>query len=123
MNFYTKLYRKKHASIFLGIIVLLIVIIMIFPKVIEKFDNSTLSSGQYPCTSSYPLLYNDYPLKTPPSLSDLGYTSIWTDYPILPSSHNQITNNKRYWNIPENGECSPAEFCNTIYTEKKYLQK
>jgi hypothetical protein len=112
-----KLYHKKVNCIFLGTIVLLTMLIILFPKVIERFEN--LPYGKYPCTSSVPLLYDSYPLQKPAQLSPLGSDSIWTDYPILPSSYKQITNNKKYWNIPENGQCTPAEFCHTMYVNKQ----
>lgn len=31
------------------------------------------------------------------------------------SSFEQVTNNKRDWNTPDNGTCTPAEFCGTLY--------
>ena len=42
--------------------------------------------------------------------------NIWKDYPVYPSSYKQQTNNKRYWSTPDNGTCSPAEFCGTPYS-------
>ena len=116
-----KLNNTMFNCIFLGTIILLTQLIIIFPKVIERFEN--VPYGKYPCTSTSPLLYDSYPVKKPPQLSPLGYDSIWTDYPLLPSSYNQITNNKEYWSIPENGECSPAEFCHSIYDSIQPVKK
>ena len=47
--------------------------------------------------------------------------NIWKEYPVYPNSYKQETNNKRYWTTPDNGTCSPAEFCGTPYekTEQK----
>lgn len=116
-----KLNNTLFNCIFLGTILLLTQLIIIFPKVIEQFEN--VPYGKYPCTSTTPLLYDSYPVKNPPHLSPLGYDSIWTDYPLLPSSYNQITNNKEYWSIPENGECTPAEFCHSTYDNKQPVKK
>ena len=48
------------------------------------------------------------------------YNNIWWKYPIFPiSSFEQITNNLRYRNNPDNGKCITADFCGVLYNDIK----
>lgn len=75
------------------------------------------SSGIYPDDVDYPLLNGDYPLKKSPTLSNINSEIAGAEYPIY-SSNSMETNNIRYWKTPDNGKCSPATFCNTLYDIK-----
>ena len=84
-------------------------------------NNRQLMPGEYPLTATQPLLYGDYKVKQNTNVTKNNDYNIWKEYPVYPSSYKQETNNKRYWNTPDNGTCSPAEFCGTPYekTEQK----
>ena len=78
-----------------------------------------LNPATYPCSVNNPKLYGDYPVKKNPGATDLEYSNIWTEYPTYQvGSYEQVTNNKRYWNNPNNGTCIRADMCNGIYDDK-----
>jgi hypothetical protein len=78
--------------------------------------NDHLSSGEYPLAADKPILYGDYNVKTPPSLSAFNASDIYKDYPVFPA-HSLENNRIRYWSKPENGTCSRAELCGYFYDE------
>ena len=80
---------------------------------------SVLTPGAYPTDVNMPLLHDMYPLKKKMEMSENTYEENYPNYPIFGSSYGQYTNNIRYWSTPNNGLCSPAEFCNGIYDKKK----
>jgi hypothetical protein len=75
--------------------------------------------GEYPLTATQPLLYGDYKVKQNTNVTKNNNYNIWKSYPVFPSSYKQQTNNIRYWDTPDNGLCSPAEFCGTPYEKTK----
>ncbi len=78
---------------------------------IEKYEN--MNPGQY----NGPILVKDYPIKKPMILNT-DTTNIWKNYPVFRFSYKQQTNNIKYWSTPNNGLCSPAEFCGSMYSKK-----
>jgi len=60
----------------------------------------------------------DSALKNPPELMNQGSADIYKNYPVFPAGSVEI-NNLRYWKTPNNGKCSPAEFCGAYYNEKQ----
>jgi hypothetical protein len=43
---------------------------------------------------------------------------MWWHYPVFKvGSYEQITNNLKYPNNPDVGQCMPADFCGTLYKE------
>jgi len=66
--------------------------------------------------SAHPLL--DYPVKSPGGVSDMSSDDLWSYYPVFDNGYAQYTNNVRYWATPNNGKCSPSEFCGTMYNDK-----
>ena len=80
---------------------------------------ATLDPGSFPESVSEPILYEDYPVKKNPGISMNTYEDNYPYYPLFGSSYKQVTNNVRYWATPNNGKCSPAEFCVGIYDNKK----
>ena len=97
--------------------VLVLIYILMKNKPIEGF----LTPGEYPREQTYPLLYEDYPLKKPKmELSTLGSEQLYKYYPVFSADSTKI-NNIRYWKTPNNGKCSPAEFCDAYYGEKSIL--
>ena len=97
--------------------VLVLIYILMKNKPIEGF----LTWGEYPREQTYPLLYEDYPLKKPKiELSTVGSEQLYKNYPVFSADSTKI-NNIRYWKTPNNGKCSPADFCDAYYGEKSIL--
>jgi hypothetical protein len=46
-------------------------------------EGFALSPGSFPDASTYPILYKDYPVKTPGGVSDMSSTDLWTYYPVF----------------------------------------
>ena len=90
-----------------------------YTPVRENFISNLLQPGVFPESVSKPILYGEYPLqKGVLGLSDLNSKSLSAYYPVFPSSYLQRTNNVRYWATPNDGMCSPANMCGTLYDNK-----
>jgi hypothetical protein len=90
-----------------------------YTPVRENFISHLLQPGTFPESVSKPILYGDYPLqKGALGLSDLNSRSLSAYYPVFPNSYLQRTNNVRYWATPNDGTCSPANMCGTLYDNK-----
>jgi len=79
-----------------------------------------LMPGIFPESVSKPILDGFYPLQdVPPGEGVSPNTSAdnFLLYPLFPAAHCG-TNNKRFWTIPDNGLCSRAEMCETLYNKK-----
>lgn len=81
---------------------------------------ANLTPGLYPISDDVPLLH-EYPLKKNMGVSENTYQENSMYYPVFGSSYKQYTNNVRYWATPNNGQCSPAEFCGGLYDDKKIV--
>jgi hypothetical protein len=91
------------------------------PKGLEGF-RQMLWPNDYPDSQTFPLLKGVYPLRESTVISNnnadfVGLHNAPTDL----SSFAQITNNIRYNNNPDNGTCTPAQFCGSLY--KSYQNK
>ena len=84
----------------------------------NRQEGFALSPGSSPDATTYPILYKDYPLKTPGGISDMSSDDLWSFYPVFDNGFGQFTNNVRYWATPNNGKCSRAEMCGGLYTNK-----
>ncbi len=95
------------------------IVFSIFSIVNRKEGFSELAPGIYPLSENKPLLYENYNLVTPPSLSAaLGSSDIYQDYPVFPATSTK-NNNIRYWENPNNGTCAPADMCGGLYADTK----
>lgn len=112
--------NKVDGVLFLILALLLALIGSFFyTPVRENFISNLLQPGIFPESVSKPILYGDYPLqKGVLGLSDLNSKSLSAFYPVFPSSYLQQTNNVRYWATPNDGKCSPANMCGTLYDNK-----
>lgn len=78
----------------------------------------SLSPGPFPSASTYPILHNDIPVKRPGGLSNLTSRDLKPYYPVFDHGYGQYTNNVRYWATPNNGKCTPPEFCGGLYNNQ-----
>ena len=97
-------------------------------KMIEKYQNynATVNSGlggsegKYPFSETDVLVEDSYPLTGRKGISNNGADKIWWHYPIFEvGSYDQITNNIKYPNNPDEGTCMPASMCGALYKEKQ----
>ena len=99
-----------------NVIVVFVLLFIALNYVFSKKEG--FSSGIYPDEVDYPLLNGDYPLKKTPGLSTTNSEIASKEYPIFSASSFE-NNNVRYWKTPDNGKCSPATFCNSLYDIKQ----
>jgi len=115
---------KNNILLIIFLLILSIILFIFFRKTkltIEKFSNSNYNNyqeqtvGIYPQSVNFPIL-NDYPYTSLKGVSNDDANKIWKYYPVfsLPS-YEQITNNLRYRYNPDEGTCTPAEFCGALY--------
>ena len=112
--------------VFLFLILLLAVGPPVFSKITESLrikrkDGFTLggTDGIYPCSQTDVLVQDTYPITGVNSVSDQSADKMWTKYPIFElGSSKQMTNNIRYPNNPDDGRCTPANFCYALYKDK-----
>ena len=124
--------KNYYGFIFLTILLL---IIMFYPLVmshlrsrcacnnakVEPFE--TLKGGNYQKSDETSIL-NSYPSTGYKVVDSDNYSSNWRHYPVFSlGSYQQITNNLRYYKNPDNGLCSPAEFCGDFYHDKNIYPK
>ena len=99
-------------------------------KMIENYQNYDTNnsmttslggeSGKYPFPETDLLVEDTYPPTGKKGISNNGSANIWWHYPTFQlGSYDQITNNIRYPNNPDEGTCMPASMCQTLYKEKQ----
>jgi hypothetical protein len=109
----------------------------VFIKAVEGYSNYTLEKttsnfthypnelpniNSFPATENEPLVQGEFPLTGRKGISNLGADKIWWHYPIFElGSYEQITNNIRYSNNPDEGTCMPASMCGALYKERDNL--
>lgn len=101
--------RKGLLSLLMIFLVIGIVVPMFMSTNVEG-----LTPGNYPVSVTKPLLYDSYNVKKHPGVSMNGNEENYKDFPLYPA-HHLGTNNKRYWETPNNGMCSPPDMCGGIY--------
>ena len=73
---------------------------------------------KYPFSTTDVLLKDSYPLTGRKCIGNDSAYEIWWHYPTFQEgSYDQITNNIRYNNNPDIGNCMPADFCGSLYKE------
>ena len=90
-------------------------------QLLEGFSNYTLAgaNGAYPEAQTSVLVQDTYPAIGKNQISNVSAEAIWQDYPTFEvGSYDQITNNIRYPDQPDNGTCMPAGMCNALYHKK-----
>lgn len=105
--------------LFLFIILLLSVVLPIFYNMtLSRESYVNLDLGKYPNTENEVLLQDTYPITKKNGVSDKQSSDLWW-YQYFPQlgSYEQITNNLKYRNNPDDGLCSGSEFCGTLYKD------
>ena len=75
--------------------------------------------GIFPVSVDKPIL-DSFPLIGKGTVSNMNYSEIWKNYPeFSKSSYEQLTNNLRYVNNPDEGTCIRADMCNALYKKIK----
>jgi hypothetical protein len=99
-------------------------------KMIENYQNYDINNsmkislggdeGKYPFPETDLLVEDTYPATGRKGISNNGAANIWWHYPTFElGSYDQITNNIRYPNNPDEGTCMPASMCGALYKEKQ----
>lgn len=90
---------------------------------VEGFQSEVLATNQkYSSTENEGLLDDSYPSTERKDITNNTSESIWWHYPIFKvGSYAQITNNIKYPNNPDDGQCMPASFCGAFYKEKPHM--
>jgi len=114
--------------IFLFLILVLAIGLPLFFKILETFNrrrdgfsNYTLAeAGPVPTSEIEVLVQDYYPRTNNNQISSNSAYDIWWHYPTFQvGSYDQITNNIRYSNNPDEGTCMPASMCGALYKEKQ----
>ena len=109
-------------------LLLLIILALALPlvfnlsNILEGYSNYSLdqSSGNFPDSQTKVLVQDTYPPIGKNELSNNTANDIWMDYPVFQlGSYDQITNNIRYPDNPDEGTCMPASMCGALYHDKK----
>ena len=111
----------KHKIVMGSILFLIIILAFTLYKNIEGFSGlyDLSTPGTFPKSVNQAIL-NDYPLIKKNETSTNNYNQIWWHYPVFKlGSYKQLTNNLKYYDNPDNGTCSPADFCGALYKNKK----
>ena len=74
--------------------------------------------GHYPSSEDGGLVSDSFPSTNNKNVSSYQEQMMWWHYPVFKvGSYEQITNNLKYPNNPDVGQCMPADFCGTLYKE------
>jgi hypothetical protein len=85
----------------------------------EGFNTSpSLALGKFPNTEDDVLLQDTFPISGLNGVSNKQSSDLWWyQYKPLVGSYEQITNNLRYRNNPDDGLCTSTEFCGALYKD------
>ena len=88
----------------------------------ENFSNFNYALGEYPSSENGAILPNSmFPASGDNSVSTCTANMIWRNYPIFEvGSYEQTTNNIRHPVNPDEGTCTPADFCGALYKNRPY---
>lgn len=113
----------KILYLFICLVIIIISGLVIEPMIrnyIKEGYSNLANAGKFPISVDKPLLGESYPLSGNGKVSDNDYNKIWWYYPIFKvGSYAQITNNLKYHNNPDDGQCTTAEFCGALYKDRQ----
>ena len=91
---------------------------------LEQFSNA-LSPGEYPEADQFPLLKGVYPLAKSSVISNNGVQDVWEKQgpDLTLSGFKQSTNNRWDGISPDNGSCTPVQFCGSFYASSNKNDK
>ena len=98
----------------LGTIIIVSIIVSSFLNSRLNENFTSLSPGGYPCTQDTLPLEGWYTAKQQPNVSDLSMYEQYDLYPVYSAGSTEL-NNKRHWEQPEKGKCSPPDMCGNVY--------
>lgn len=104
----------------LSLLMIFLVLGIIVPMFL-KINVEGMEPGNYPGSVTNPILSDTYHVKKNPGISTRSASDNYLlDFPSFPAG-SCGTNNIKYWRRPDNGMCSPPNFCDGIYesTEQK----
>lgn len=113
-----------HKSI-VGLLLVVIIALCIpfFSNHLEGYSGYNLSQAVGNIPAQNLLVADTYPIIGTDIISNNTAADIWQDYSTFQlGSYEQITNNIRYPNNPDDGSCTPASMCNALY-QNKYFNK
>ena len=116
---------NKIVYLIIALIIILLSSLVIKPVInkylIEGYSNYNLANpGDYPMIVDNPLLNASFPSTHNKYVSSNNASDIWWYYPIFKvGSYAQVTNNLKYRRNPDDGICSRAEFCGTLYKDNE----
>lgn len=106
---------------FLFLIIVLAIGLPLFFKVSEGYSNYTLEGamGKFPEAQTNVLVQDTYQPIGKNEVSNESAYNMWWRYPTFElGSYDQITNNVRYPDNPDNARCTPANMCYALYKDK-----
>lgn len=118
------IYMMKLVFLLLGLFILFLIYFILFNKnnLFSNFLNNLKTQNikkNKELTDTDILIKNLYDVKSDINITNNGSYKVWRHYPIFKlGSYAQITNNLRYYDNPDIGNCSPTEFCGSIYENK-----
>lgn len=84
---------------------------------LEGFSNNSLEPASV--NEKNALVQDVYPSTGNTQISENNSSDIWWHYPIFKlGSYAQLTNNLKYSDSPDIGNCAPASMCGTLYYNK-----
>ena len=85
----------------------------------EGYENFNYVLGEYPASIGRILPKSMFPYTSANSTSTCTPSMIWRNYPIFEvGSYKQETNNIRKPRNPDQGRCTPADFCGALYNNR-----
>lgn len=114
-------------KIYLLLLIVLITFIIFYNRnesflMLEMFTTNNLEkmTGEYPLAQESILVQDTYPPTGRKGVSDESANKMWWKYPIFEvGSYEQITNNLKYPDNPDDARCTPGEFCFALYNNKQ----
>ncbi len=107
---------------YIFLLVVMVILLILAPIIKPRLESFSLNNaGIYPQANDVPILVDEYPYTGSKTVSNKEASEIWTNYPQFQlGSYEQITNNFKFLDNPDNGTCSRAEFCGALYENKSY---
>ena len=105
----------------LSLVLTILLVLGVLYTYVGYKEGFSLKPAEFPSSVENPNLFGDYPVKQNPQVSTNSYqTNSHMDSYTKMNSYSQETNNVKNWVTPDNGSCSPAEFCGTLYNKKVF---